>query len=86
MTLYGEGSNASLNSKASDLSQSSGERRNSDAQKGAACSKVTSMVRGSNASSTNQESDLSQSSGERRTHSSEGEETQTLRRERHAQR
>ncbi len=36
MTLYGEGSNASSTSKASDLSQSSGERKNSDAQKGEA--------------------------------------------------
>ncbi len=35
---YGEGSNAGSTNKASDLSQSSGGRRNSDAQKGAACS------------------------------------------------
>ncbi len=33
-----EGSNAGSTNKASDLSQSSGGRRNSDAQKGAACS------------------------------------------------
>ncbi len=33
-----EGSNAGSTKKASDLSQSSGGRRNSDAQTGAACS------------------------------------------------
>ncbi len=33
-----EGSNAGSTNKASDLSQSSGGRRNSDAQTGAACS------------------------------------------------
>ncbi len=33
-----EGSNAGSTNKASDLSQSSGGRRNSDTQKGAACS------------------------------------------------
>ncbi len=38
MTLYGEGSNAGSTNKANDLSQSSGGQRNSDAQKGAACS------------------------------------------------
>ncbi len=35
---YGEGSHAGSTNKASDLSQSSGGRRNSDAQKAAACS------------------------------------------------
>ncbi len=39
--LFGEGSNASSTNKASDLSQSSGGRRNSKTQKGAACSYVT---------------------------------------------
>ncbi len=43
----------------------------SDAQKGAACSKVTLYSEGSNASSTSKVSDLSQSPEERKTHSSE---------------
>ncbi len=50
-----EGSNAGSTNKASDLSQSSGGRRNSDAQTGAACFIGDPLVEGSSASSTDGE-------------------------------
>ncbi len=63
MTLYGEGSNASSTNKERDLSQSSGEQRNSfyrmredsDAQKGVGMLIRDPLGEGSNASSTDSE-------------------------------
>ncbi len=52
MTLYGEGSNASSTNKASDLSQSSGGRRNSE---GSGMLIGDPLGEGSSASSTNNE-------------------------------